>query len=30
VKENDSIQKVILEITSNRPGATAVINAKKK
>ena len=30
VKENDSIQKVILEITSNRLGATAVFNAKKE
>ncbi|MFI5134996.1 MAG: SIS domain-containing protein [Chitinophagales bacterium] len=28
VKENDSIHKVILEITSNRLGATAVLNGK--
>lgn len=30
VRENDSIQKVILEITSNRLGATAVLNGKKQ
>jgi len=29
VKETDTIQKVILEITSNRLGATAVLNGKK-
>ena len=30
VKENDSIQKVILEITSNRLGATTVLNGRKQ
>ena len=29
VKENDSLQKVILEMTSKRLGATAVLNEKK-
>ena len=30
VKENDSIRKVILEITSNRLGATAVLNSRNE
>lgn len=30
VRENDSIQKVILEITSNRLGATTVLNGRKE